>query len=99
MIAALLATLFAAAAATPAAAPAAPMAAAPAPAAGCLPATPLAGPGIADPFHAPLQFKEVRPGIWSVRIGLHWRALARRNGEDLQWFWIGSHADYDAIIR
>jgi len=54
MIAALLATLFAAAAATPAVAPAAPAAAAPAPAAGCLPATPLGGPGIADPFHAPL---------------------------------------------
>lgn len=51
-----------------------------------------------DPFHASLQFKEIRAGIWSGRIGLHWRALARQTGEDVTWFWIGSHADYDRLI-
>ena len=51
-----------------------------------------------DHFHASLHFKEIRPGIWSVRIGLHWRALARRNGEEVRWFWIGSHPDYDKLI-
>src|SRR6185295_11492566 len=53
MIAALLAMLFAATPAAPAPAPP-PATATPAPAAGCLPATALAGPGIVDPFHAPL---------------------------------------------
>ena len=51
-----------------------------------------------DPYHAALQFKEVRPGIWSAWIGLHWRALARRTGEEVRWFWIGSHADYDRLV-
>jgi hypothetical protein len=34
-----------------------------------------------------------------VRIGLRYRALAAESGDDLVWFWIGSHADYDALIR
>jgi hypothetical protein len=24
---------------------------------------------------------------------------SRASGDDLVWFWIGSHADYDALIR
>jgi hypothetical protein len=34
-----------------------------------------------------------------VRVGLHYRALAVEDGDDLIWFWIGTHAQYDAIIR
>jgi hypothetical protein len=37
--------------------------------------------------------------IYAVRIGLAYRALAVRDGEDLIWFWIGSHADYDQLLR
>lgn len=51
-----------------------------------------------DPFYASLHFKEIRAGIWSVRIGLRWRALARRNVDEVTWFWIGSHADYDKLV-
>jgi hypothetical protein len=29
---------------------------------------------------------------------LHYRALATDVGDDLVWFWIGSHADYDKLI-
>jgi hypothetical protein len=56
------------------------------------------------PAHPGLQFKCVseRHQVFSVRIGIRWRALGYReagNGEDIvTWFWIGSHADYDRLI-
>jgi hypothetical protein len=34
-----------------------------------------------------------------VRVGARYRALAAESNGDLVWFWIGSHADYDALIR
>ncbi|GAB4013381.1 hypothetical protein GCM10028808_32300 [Spirosoma migulaei] len=48
--------------------------------------------------HPSLHFKEVREGLWSVRVGKKYRSLASEDGEDLLWFWIGSHAEYDRII-
>jgi hypothetical protein len=48
--------------------------------------------------HPSLHFKPV--GLyWSVRIGRRHRALAVRDGDELVWFWIGSHADYDQRLR
>jgi hypothetical protein len=29
---------------------------------------------------------------------LHYRAVAVDAGDDLVWFWIGSHADYDRLL-
>jgi hypothetical protein len=54
----------------------------------------------ANPQHPSLRFKQVHANqpIYSVRIGLGYRALAVRDGDDLIWFWIGSHADYDTLI-
>jgi hypothetical protein len=50
-----------------------------------------------DPTHPSLHLK--RLGVyWSVRVGLHYRALAVEAGDDLVWFWIGSHAEYDALL-
>jgi hypothetical protein len=34
-----------------------------------------------------------------VRVGLRYRALAVEIDEGFLWFWIGSHADYDALIK
>lgn len=51
-----------------------------------------------NPRHPSLQFKKVGR-FWSVRVGLRYRALAVEAEDDLVWFWIGSHADYDAIIK
>jgi len=50
-----------------------------------------------NPRHPSLQFKKIGR-FWSVRVGLRYRALAVEAGSDLVWFWIGSHADYDAMI-
>ncbi len=50
--------------------------------------------------HPSLRFKQVHPRmpIYSVRIGLDYRALGVREGDDIVWFWIGSHADYDRLV-
>jgi hypothetical protein len=47
--------------------------------------------------HPSLQLKKVGR-FWSVRVGSRYRALAVEVEAGLLWFWIGSHADYDAII-
>lgn len=50
-----------------------------------------------NPRHPSLHLK--RAGrFWSVRVGLHHRALAVEDGSDLVWFWIGTHAEYDSIL-
>jgi len=51
-----------------------------------------------NPQHPSLHFKKTGR-FWSVRIGLRYRALAVEANDGLLWFWIGSHADYDAMIR
>lgn len=52
----------------------------------------------ADPRHPSLHFKKVGR-FWSARVGLHYRALAVDGDDGLVWFWIGTHADYDSIVR
>lgn len=52
----------------------------------------------ADANHPSLRFRRVGQ-YWSARVGLHYRVLARERPEGFVWFWIGSHAVYDALIR
>ena len=49
-----------------------------------------------DPRHPSLHFKRIGK-LWSVRVGEHHRALGHDVADGVQWFWIGSHADYDRI--
>lgn len=49
-----------------------------------------------DPRHPSLHFKKVG-SFRSVRVGLHYRALAVEAGDDLLWVWIGTHAEYDQL--
>ena len=53
-----------------------------------------------EPSHGSLRFKRVHPTdpIYSVRIGLGWRAVGVRDGDTMVWYWIGSHADYDHLL-
>ena len=37
--------------------------------------------------------------FWSVRVGLQYRALVISEDDGISWFWIGSHADYDQLLR
>jgi hypothetical protein len=49
-----------------------------------------------DPRHPSLHFKRLGK-VWSVRVGEHHRALGHDTSDGIQWFWIGTHADYDHI--
>jgi hypothetical protein len=53
-----------------------------------------------DPFHSSLYFKTIHrtKPVYSVRIGIHWRAVGVRDKDTMIWYWIGSHADYDALV-
>ena len=52
----------------------------------------------ADPQHPSLRFKRVGR-LWSARVGLNHRALCVRRDDDCLWFWIGSHAEYDRLLK
>jgi hypothetical protein len=54
-----------------------------------------------DPSHPGLEFKRVgkKSPVYSVRVGIGWRALGLKQGGTVLWFWIGSHSDYDRIVK
>ncbi len=51
-----------------------------------------------NPNHASLHLKKVRKYL-SVRIGIKYRALAVESEGNLLWFWIGTHAEYDKLVK
>lgn len=57
----------------------------------------------ADPYHPFLHFKKITLNgceLWSVRVGGDYRAVCReREAGIVAWFWIGTHAEYNRIIR
>jgi hypothetical protein len=50
-----------------------------------------------NPSHPSLHFKKVGK-CRAVRVGLQYRALAVETGNDLLWFWIGPHSEYDKLV-
>jgi hypothetical protein len=54
----------------------------------------------ANPAHPGLQFKKLEgeDNIYSVMIGLNYRALAAMKKERIVWYWIGSHSEYDRLV-
>ncbi|MBV6478943.1 MAG: hypothetical protein HGGPFJEG_01700 [Ignavibacteria bacterium] len=53
------------------------------------------------PDQKSLKFKKIhsKENIYSIRIGLNWRAVGVKNDEQMIWFWIGSHSDYNNLIK
>ncbi len=51
-----------------------------------------------DLNHPSLHFKKVGK-LWSARIGINYRALALKDGEDYIWVWIGTHDEYEQILK
>ena len=53
-----------------------------------------------NPRHPSLRFKKVgeESDVFSIRVGLGYRALGVKEGSTIVWVWIGSHADYDRLI-
>jgi hypothetical protein len=54
----------------------------------------------ADPNHLGLRFKKVHPtkAIYSARVGKAHRAVGVLDGNEIVWFWIGPHKEYERII-
>ena len=54
-----------------------------------------------DPSHPSLRFKRIhsQDALYSVRVSQGWRALGLLDGNTVTWFWIGSHAEYDRLVR
>lgn len=51
-----------------------------------------------NPQHPSLHFKKVGK-FWSARVGLAHRALAIEDGNDFTWVWIGTHDEYNRLLR
>ena len=51
-----------------------------------------------NPKHPSLHFKKIDK-YWSVRVGLYYRALSIEIVEGILWFWIGTHSEYDKLIK
>jgi hypothetical protein len=55
----------------------------------------------ANPSHPGLRFKKVYddPPTYSARVGIGYRAVGALEGDTVIWFWIGSHAEYDKLLK
>ena len=55
-----------------------------------------------NPDHPGLNFKSVggNPTWYSARISANYRVVCRRAHDGTYiWFWIGSHAEYDQLLK
>lgn len=55
----------------------------------------------ADPYHSSLQFKRVsqRQPIYSARVSLNYRVLGLLESDHIYWYWIGTHDEYDELLK
>ena len=53
-----------------------------------------------NPAHPSLHFKKIhdRDGIYSARVHLGYRAVGLLEDDEIPWFWIGTHAEYDRLL-
>lgn len=55
---------------------------------------------IDNPYHPSLRFKciNAEENIWAVRISRGYRALGVWEKDAVNWFWIGSHDNYERFF-
>ncbi len=53
-----------------------------------------------DPYYHSLHFKciDSQESLWSVRIGLHYRAVGVWEGDTILWYFIGTHEEYNHLL-
>ena len=51
-----------------------------------------------NPSHLSIQFKKVGK-YWSARITDDYRTVGVMDGDTVVWFWIGTHAEYDKLLK
>ena len=56
---------------------------------------------VEDPYYPNLQFKCIHATdpIYSARINIDYRAVGILNNSEIVWFWIGSHSEYDKLLK
>lgn len=54
-----------------------------------------------NPTHKSLRYKKISQTreIYSIRIGKGWRAIGTKEDDNMIWFWVGSHSEYDKLIK
>ena len=54
-----------------------------------------------NPAHPSLDFKQLHGSEerFSVRVGDHYRGLGQRVADGVEWVWIGTHEEYNKLIR
>lgn len=53
---------------------------------------------MADPRYPSLQFKPLKHGQWSARVGAHYRAVGYfADKNTFLWTWIGTHEEYNKL--
>jgi hypothetical protein len=54
-----------------------------------------------NPSHPGIRFKKVYPDppTYSARVGIGYRSVGVLDGDTVVWFWIGSHAEYDLLLK
>jgi mRNA-degrading endonuclease RelE of RelBE toxin-antitoxin system len=53
-----------------------------------------------NPNHPSLRFKKIHntEPIYSARINIDYRAVGVLDGNEIVWFWIGPHAEYNKLL-
>jgi hypothetical protein len=54
-----------------------------------------------NPQHPGLEFKKVhrtRP-VYSARVNDDYRVVGTLDGNDIVWFWIGKHEEYERLLK
>ncbi len=52
----------------------------------------------ANSRHPSIRLKKAGP-FWSARVGSGYRTLGKDRPEGIVWFWIGTHAEYDKLLK
>jgi hypothetical protein len=51
--------------------------------------------------HPSLHFKRIcaDPPTYSARVGSGYRVVGGLDGDTVVWYWIGTHAEYDQLLK
>lgn len=54
-----------------------------------------------NPTHPSLHFRRLKgsQNWFTIRIGDHHRALGTVTSDTITWVWIGTHSEYDQLVR
>lgn len=48
-----------------------------------------------------LRYRQAHPTLsaYSARVGIQYLAVGIRDRDEIAWFWIGPHAEYDHLLK